>query len=320
MTDRTTQRPRQCRTSQDSDGMNHPMDVTIGLLSYRDNRLIDQLLHSLKTSSKRYRYEYLLSDNGSTDGTREMVREKYEHVKIIENGDNLGVATGRNRLFWNSSAKYTMILDADTVVHDGAIDTLIDTLEANPKAAIVVPKLVYRDGSLQLSCRPFPKLHYTLLEGTPYRKWFDWTGVPAKADMRNVPHDQLMQIDCAYGAAMLVRNRVVRSLGGFDEGYFYEYEDYDLCFRSKKAGHEVWYQPEAVVTHFYEREECGVFHPQLKNHLKSILRFQMRNLLRVSSGPVIHRRDLDGDKVPCVGVPRVGAPCERKGPSNSPTS
>jgi GT2 family glycosyltransferase len=227
-----------------------------------------------------------------------MVREKYPFVTILENGRNLGVASGRNRLFWNSSARYTMILDADTAVHDGAIDTLIEVLDAKPNAAIAVPKLVYRDGQLQLSCRPFPKFHYTLFEGSQFRNWFNWTGIPAKADMRLVPHDKPMQIDCAYGAAMLIRNSVVRRLGGFDEGFFYQYEDYDLCFRFKQAGYEVWYEPAAVMTHFYEREEKGVFHTQLRNHLKSILRFQMRNMWRLSSPPVIHRCDLDGHKVP----------------------
>ena len=301
MIEKTERKIRVDRPSKGRDDTDVPFDVTIGLLSYRDNLLIDELLDSIQRTNKRYRYEYILSDNGSTDGTRDMVGERYAYVRILENKQNLGVAAGRNRLFWNSNAKYTMILDSDTVVHEGAIDTLIDTLEAKPNAAIVVPKLVYRDGSLQLSCRPFPKLHYTLLEGSQYRKWFDWTGVPAKADMRTVPHDRLMQIDCAYGAAMLIRNSVIQMLGGFDEGYFYEYEDYDLCFRYKKAGYEVWYEPTAVVTHFYEREERGVFHPQLWYHLQSILRFQTRNMWRVSSAPVIHRRDLDGDEVNASG-------------------
>jgi len=315
MPERTAEPLATRRTARDADGRLYPFDVTIGLLCYRGNQLIDQLLHSLEASRKNYRYEYLLSDNGSTDGTREMVAEKYGHVRIIDNRANLGVAAGRNRLFWNSSAKYTMILDADTIVHDGAVDRLIQTLEAKPNAAIVVPKLVYRDGSLQLSCRPFPRLRYILFEGSRYRKWFDWTGLPAKADMRHVPHDRLMQIDCAYGAAMLIRNSVVRKLGGFDEGYFYLYEDFDLCFRFKKAGYEVWYDPAAVVTHFLEREERSVSRCQLKNHLKSILRFQTRNMWRISSAPVIHRRDLDGDK-----VPRIGASRNRQSPETSPYS
>lgn len=286
------------RCAAEPDGARHEFDVSIGLLCYRDRQFIDDLLASILRSSRRYRYEYLLSDNGSTDGTREMVRDKYPFVTILENGTNLGVAGGRNRLFWNSRAKYTMILDSDTLVHDGAIDTLIDTAEAKERAAIVAPKLVYRDGSLQLSCRPFPRLHHILIEGTKYRRYFEWTGVPARVDMRHVSHDQLMPIDCVYGAAMLVRNCAARAIGGFDEGYFYQYEDYDLCFRARRAGFENWYQPAAVVTHFYEREERGVFHPRLKTHLKSIWRFQARNMWRLWRAPVVNRRDLDGDKVP----------------------
>ena len=286
------------RCAPDGDGTRHDFDVSIGLLCYRDRQFIDDLLASILKSTRQYRYEYLLSDNGSTDGTREMVREKYPFVTILENGANLGVAGGRNRLFWNSRAKYTMILDSDTLVHEGAIDALIDTAEAKPRAVIVAPKLVYRDGSLQLSCRPFPRLHHILIEGTKYRRYFEWTGMPARVDMRNVSHDELMPIDCVYGAAMLVRNTIARAIGGFDEGYFYQYEDYDLAFRAKRAGFENWYQPRAVVTHFYEREERGVFHARLRTHLSSILRFQGRNMWRVWRAPVVNRRDLDGDKVP----------------------
>jgi len=288
------------RTNPDSDGTSYEFDVSIGLLCYRDKQLIDDLLASIEASSRRYRYEWLLSDNGSDDGTREMVREKYPYVTILENGGNLGVAGGRNRLFWNSRAKYTMILDADTVVRDGTIDTLIDTAEAHPNSAIVAPKLVYRDGSLQLSCRPFPRFHHILIEGTKYRKFFAWTGIPAKMDMRNVSHDELMQIDCVYGAAMIVRNRLLQEVGGFDEGYFYQYEDYDLCFRLKKAGYENWYDPSVEVVHFYEREERGVFHSRLKTHLNSIMRFQIRNMWRIRKLPVVHRRELDGDLVPDI--------------------
>ncbi len=286
------------RCSPDADGTRHDFDVSIGLLCYRDRQLIDDLLASILRSKRQYRYEYLLSDNGSTDGTREMIRDRYPFVTVLENGSNLGVAGGRNRLFWNSRAKYTMILDSDTLVHDGAIDTLIDTAEARTRAAIVAPKLVYRDGSLQLSCRPFPRMHHILIEGTKYRRWFEWTGIPARVDMRNVSHDELMPIDCVYGAAMLVRNSAARAIGGFDEGYFYQYEDYDLCFRAKRAGFENWYQPAALVTHFYEREERGVFHSRLKTHLRSIWRFQARNMWRLWKAPVVNRRDLDGDKVP----------------------
>ena len=286
------------RTAPDADGTSYEYDVSIGLLCYRDKQFIDDLLASIEASGRRYRYEWLLSDNGSTDGTREMVREKYPYVTILENNANLGVAAGRNRLFWNSRGKYTMILDSDTLVHDGTIDTLIDTAEAHPNSAIIAPKLVYRDGSLQLSCRPFPRFHHILIEGTKYRRYFEWTGIPARVDMRNIDHGQLMEIDCVYGAAMLVRNRLTKEVGGFDEGFFYQYEDYDLCFRLKRSGHENWYDPKATVTHFYEREERGVFHARLKTHLKSIMRFQTRNMWRVRKHPIVHRRDLDGDKVP----------------------
>ena len=294
------------RTSPDETGGEpYPFDVTIGLLCYRDRDLIHDLIASIEQHPSSYKCEWLLSDNGSTDGTREMVREKFPYVRILENGANLGVAAGRNRLFWNSQAKYTLILDSDTLIHPGTIDTLVQTMESRPDIGIVGPQLVYRDGRQQLSCRLFPRLHHVVLEGTQFRRFFEWTGVPAKADMRNVPHDKLMPVDCLYGAALLVRNRLTREVGGFDEGYHYQYEDYDLCYRFKNAGHGVWYDPAATVTHFYEREQLGVFHPRLRSHLKSIFRFQLRNMWGIYKAPVVWRTDLDGERVP--RPPRMSA-------------
>ncbi len=296
------------RTAPDADGKEYEYDVSIGLLCYADKQFIDDLIASIEQSTHRYKYQFLLSDNGSTDGTREMIAEKYPYVRILENGGNLGVAAGRNRLYWNSNAKYTMILDSDTLMHEGTIDTLVDTAESKPNAAMIAPKLTYRDGSLQLSCRPFPRFHHILIEGTKYRKFFEWTGIPSRVDMRNIDHDQIMQIDCVYGAAMLIRNRIIREIGGFDEGYFYQYEDYDLCFRFKKCGYENWYEPKAVATHFYEREERGVMHPRIQTHLKSIMRFQTRNMWKIRKHPIVHRKDLDGELVP--NIPGAVLPAE----------
>ncbi|MEM9026665.1 MAG: glycosyltransferase family 2 protein [Verrucomicrobiota bacterium] len=289
------------RTAPDADGTEYEYDVCIGLLCYRDKQRIDDLLASLEASPQRYKYEVLLSDNGSVDGTREMVREKYPYVKILENGANLGVAGGRNRLFWNTRSKYTMILDSDTLLHANTVDTLVDVAESNPKVGIVHPKLVYRDQRLQLSIRPFPSIFHIAIEGTKLRGLFEWTGLPARIQMRNCGHDHLMEFDCCYGAGLIIRNSVLKQIGGFDEGYFYQYEDYDLCYRVKAAGYENWYQPAATMTHFYEREDT-VFHPGLKKHLKSILRFQMRNIWKISKTPPVHTRKFDGDLVPPIGI------------------
>ncbi len=292
----------QARTLPAEDGEVSDYDVTVGLLCYRDRENIDNLLASLAAHPKKYKYEIILSDNGSSDGTREMIQEKYPYVRVLENKANLGVAAGRNRIFWNSRAKYTMILDSDTLLHANTIDRLVETAEAKPEAGIVHPQLLYRDGSLQLSIRPFPRLHHILIEGTKLRALFEWTGIPSRVQMRDCGHDSLMPFDCCYGAAMLIRNSAIRQTGGFDEGYFYQYEDYDLCYRIKAAGHENWYQPEAQVTHFYSRED-QFFHPGIKAHLRSIFRFLTRNIWQVSKAPILHRTDFDKAILPHFSAP-----------------
>jgi N-acetylglucosaminyl-diphospho-decaprenol L-rhamnosyltransferase len=216
-------------------------------------------------------------DNASGDDTVAMIEKEFPEVRLVKNAENRGVAPARNQIFRMSECEYVIILDVDTVVHPGSLDTLVRTMGEHPEAAITGPKLVYGDGRLQLSCRPFPSPFNIAIEGAFLRDWFPRSRFVRDYTMEDWDHGQLREVDWMYGAAWIIRKTALDRVGLFDEGFFYLYEDIDLCFRMKKAGLKILYDPRATVTHFLPRERKGILHERIRVHLRSILRYLLKD-------------------------------------------
>lgn len=252
------------------------MDLTVGIITWKAKQMLADLLNSLATGLQGVDAEVLVVDNASADGTVEMVKSDYPFVTLLENATNRGVAPARNQILGPGRGRYLVFLDVDTLVPPGSMKTLLQVMDAHPEAGIGGPRLVYRDGRLQLSCRPFPKLSNIIVEGTFLRSYFPNSRFVKEYTKEDWGHGELCEVDWMYGACLIVRRELFARLGGFDEGYFYLYEDVDLCLRAKCLGHKVIYIPQATVTHFLEREQKPIFHPLFKEHLKSIFRYLWR--------------------------------------------
>ena len=249
------------------------MDVTLGIITWNAKDLLDQLLESIRMSVNDVDYEVFVVDNGSQDGTIEMVEKEYPEVRLHKNPTNEGVALARNRLLRESKGRYLISLDVDTTVYPDAVETLVRVMDENPDVAIGGPKLVYKDGSLQLSCRPFPSPLNILLEGTFLRKHFSNSRFVKAYTMEEWDHGTRREVDWMYGACLVVRRSVLHKLGVFDPKFFYLYEDIDLCHRARDLGMKVMYIPEAVICHHLEREERSIFNKTIFVHVHSILRY-----------------------------------------------
>jgi GT2 family glycosyltransferase len=251
--------------------------VSVGIVTWRAKEMLRGLLDSLLTARIGCPYEIIVVDNASGDGTVDMLRTEYPGVRLICNDVNEGAAPARNQIFTASRGDYVLLLDVDTLVQSGAIDNLVETMERHPDAAIGGPKLVYEDGRLQLSCRPFPSLLNIVVEGTFLREWFPRCRLVKEYTMEEWDHSEMREVDWMYGACLIVRREALRTIGMFDERFFYLYEDVDLCHRARGKGFKVLYIPQAEVVHFLRREQKGVFHPRIGTHIKSICRYLMKN-------------------------------------------
>ena len=257
------------------------MDVTVGIITWNAKALLQQLLESIYNCITHVEFEVLIVDNGSTDGTIELLESEFPKVRLIKNAVNEGVAPARNRLLASSKGRYLLSLDVDTTVYPDAVETLVHVMDENTNVAIGGPKLVYENGKLQLSCRPFPGLINIAIEGTFLKKYFPNSRFVKEYTLEEWDHNTQREVDWMYGACLIIRKDCLERLGDFDEGFFYLYEDIDFCYRAKKLGMGILYIPEAVICHHLRREERSIFNRTIFIHVRSIARYLLLDYLQL---------------------------------------
>ena len=196
-------------------------------------------------------HEIIVADNGSTDGTLEMLDRDFPQVRCLPGMHNEGFAVPMNRAMRQARGRYIALLNPDTLIHPRAFDRLTAFLDATPDAGIVGPKVLNPDGSLQLPCRrgdsrPWAVISY--FSGLARRFPDDprFTGYL----LTHLDENRTYPVDGVSGSCMVIRRAVVEEIGYLDERFFAYQEDADYCLRARAAGWKVYYHPEAQITHF----------------------------------------------------------------------
>jgi GT2 family glycosyltransferase len=196
--------------------------------------------------------ETILVDNASTDDTRDWVGEAHPSVLRVELPRNIGVAA-RDEGLRRARGRYTMFLDSDAALTEGALPAMVGVLDEHPGWGLVGPRLVHDDGTLQLSCRRYPPLLLPLLRRPPLDRFFENGRIVRRHLMSDVDHDQPRPVVYVLGACQLFRTELARLAGPFDDRVFLGWDDADWCIRIRDAGGEVVYFPPATVIHSYRR-------------------------------------------------------------------
>jgi GT2 family glycosyltransferase len=178
-----------------------------------------------------------------------MVRHSFPRVKLIESPENVGFARGYNRAAAAASGRHLLMLNPDTVVRPGALALLVAFMDSHPQAAAAGPCLLNSDGTLQFSCRRFPRPMVGILRNTIIGRLAPRNRFTRDYLMQDWDHRSIRHVDWVSGAAICIRREAWDQIGGFDEGYFMYSEDMDWCLRAEQAGWKVYYLPEAVVVH-----------------------------------------------------------------------
>jgi GT2 family glycosyltransferase len=221
--------------------------------------------------------EIIVVDNASTDGTAEMVNLEFPRVKLLVNSQNLGYTKANNIGINHSRGKYILLLNPDTIVHQGALQALIDCAESHPEAGIIGAKLLNPDGSVQRSARSFPDIGAGLFRNTFLGRLFPNNPFVRRYLLADFGYDEVREVDWVSGAAMLVRRDLIERIGGLDERFWAYCEDVDLCWRAWQAGYKVLFCPNAVITHKVGRSSDQRLVPSLIQHHKSMWLFYLKN-------------------------------------------
>jgi N-acetylglucosaminyl-diphospho-decaprenol L-rhamnosyltransferase len=206
-------------------------------------------------------------DNGSRDGTVDLVRERFPDVRLIE-AENRGLGAGWNIGLSATQSRYTLLLNADAWLVDDALDRLIEFADTRPRAAVVGPRLLNQDGTLQRSVRGFPTLWRLATEYFFLRKLAPGSSALNAFYAGGFDHDEVRDVEVVMGACMLVRREAVEQIGYCDEDYFLFSEETDWCFRFREAGWEVVFFPGAECVHVRGAAHGGrMYRENLRGHL-----------------------------------------------------
>jgi GT2 family glycosyltransferase len=226
-------------------------DLSICIVTLNTRQYLRDCLDSLAAHPGSLPTEIIVVDNASTDGTQTMLAAEYPHVALIQNEKNEGFARPSNQAMRAATGRYLLLLNPDTLVHAGALDTLLTFLEQHPHAGIVGPKVLNRDGSLQMACRrgiprPGAMISYFLKLHRLFPHSIRFGGYLLNYLDENETH----LVDGVSGSCMLVRRSAAEQAGYFDEQFFAYQEDADFCFQVQRLGWQVYYHPAARITHF----------------------------------------------------------------------
>lgn len=225
------------------------MKLSIIILCWNDLKVISDCLASIYAGTYSTEFEVIVSDNGSTDGSIEFIRRQFPRVRLIENGANLRFAKGNNAGIRASKGEYLLILNPDTIIHEGALDGLVAFADKHPAAGAFGCRVLNADGTYQGCIWPFP---------TPRSEWIRALGLRGFAYLSEWFHpgayvrwkgETERTVGYPAGCCILARAELIKRLGGFDEQFFYCYEETDLCHRIWDAGYSIVYTPDVSITH-----------------------------------------------------------------------
>lgn len=225
------------------------MRLSIVIVSWNVCEQLHDCLQSIRDNASQAEREVIVIDNSSSDGTIESIRSEFPDVLLIANNQNVGFARANNQGIAGSSGTYVLLLNPDTIVHEGALDSLIDFMDQNADVGACGPKLLNGDGTTQPSVRRFPTLRSTFYFYTVFRFLGIFRGHYKRWRMKGFDHDHQMDVDQIMGAAMMIRRSALEQMGGMDEAFFMYYEEVDLCYRLRRAKWRIVFVPEAQITH-----------------------------------------------------------------------
>lgn len=220
-------------------------DINILIITYNSRAFIGACIDSLFSSKDVYS-KITVVDNASTDGTAELIKEKYPSVKVLKNMENTGYACAVNKGVASVDGDFFIVANADVIFHRDTVCQMVEYLMMHPDVGVVGVQQVFPDGKWQRSYGNVPGIVDSiknLIGITTLHNWVRRFAWPRRID--SYPKE----VGYIDGAAMAIRKEAYESVKGFDESFFFYGEEADFCFRLRKAGWKVIFLPTTILTH-----------------------------------------------------------------------
>lgn len=232
------------------------MKISIIIINYNTQKLLADCLKSIYQNQPKFKFEIIVADNASQDGSSEMVKQDFPKARLLKNKSNLGFARANNQAAKISRGEYLLFLNSDTIIVNQALEKMADFLDQNSQIGIIGPKLVSKNHRVQSHI-----IGYQLdLWGSLKNKLMEFLGKffsESKGFQKIASHWNLeywgwskpRSVDWVTGAALMVRKKLFSQIHGFDAKFFMYFEDQDLCLKAKKRNYQIYALPKAKIIH-----------------------------------------------------------------------
>lgn len=229
-------------------------DLTVSIVSYNTRDLVETCIRSVLEKTQGIRYEIILVDNMSQDGTPEMVEANFPSVKVVRSGKNMGFSAANNIAIRQARGKYLVLLNSDASLINNALTTMVHFMEEHTDAGIACPQLYYPDGRLQVSHYPFrsPRgraLREVLPRVQEMKNLLQGKKAAPPAQVKRAAATAPKLVARPRGVCFMIRTECIRQIGLMDGNLFIFAEDVDWAWRAKQAGWNRYLVPQAHVCH-----------------------------------------------------------------------
>jgi hypothetical protein len=221
-----------------------PATVSVIIVNWNTRDLLRNCLASVIATGEQLELEIIVVDNGSEDGSPEMVAGEFPAVRLLRNLDNIGFVRANNQGLRAAAGTFLWMLNSDTEVQAGCLQRLVAVVAADPAIGAVAPTLLNPDGSYQFSAGRFARPWLRILPATFENRY------NREGDQRAMSAQGPLRMDWLVGAALLTRSEVLAKVGPLDERYYMWLDDMDWCRKLASAGYARVYVPQAQVAHY----------------------------------------------------------------------
>jgi len=221
-------------------------EVAVVVISWNTKDLLRNCLRSVLADRCA---EVVVIDNGSADGSADLVRGEFPGVRLVVNPGNPGFGAAANQGFRLTTAPYVLLLNGDTEVRPGGLAALAAYLDQHPEVGVLGPRLVHPDGRVQSSCSSFPHPLLPLVKSKGLTRLIARIPVVRGRSLDTWSHDAARQVPWVVGAALAIRRQAFEAVAGFDEKFHLYFEEPDLCRRMLSAGWATHFAPVTDIIH-----------------------------------------------------------------------
>ncbi len=227
------------------------MKLSIIIVNYNVKHYLEQCLVSVIKALNKINAEIIVVDNNSTDGSQQMLAQKFPNVHSIFNKENVGFSKANNQALEIAKGEYNLLLNPDTLVEDDTFQKVLAFMDTKPDAGGLGIKLINGRGKfLPESKRGFPTPTTAFFRFSGLSRIFPKSKLFNKYHLGNLDQDKTHEVEVLSGAFMLLRKSVLDKIGFLDEAFFMYGEDIDLSYRITKAGYKNYYYSETRIIHY----------------------------------------------------------------------